>query len=82
MKTIDEYGFSKTSVDFKKRKLPAYKVIASGNYTYILFGNYTTGPIHRIDASSAGTTVIEWAYGEVADRATLTYIPINETMDI
>ena len=82
MKTIDEYGFQQTSVDFKRRKLPSYKVITEGNYTYIIFGDYESGPIHRIDNSTSGTTVIEWTYGKVSDRATLTYIPINETKEI
>lgn len=81
-KTIDEYGFSKTSVDFQCRKLTAYQIVEDGSYTYITFGDYEVGPIHRIDKSVAGTTKIEWTYGAVADRASLTYIPINDTMNI
>ena len=82
MKTIDEYGFLQTSVDFKRRKLPPYKIIKDGDYTYITFGDYTTGPIHRINKANAGTTVIEWAYGAVANKASLTYIPLSATREI
>lgn len=82
MKTIDEYGFLQTSVDFKRRKLPAYKIISGGDYTYITFGDYEVGPIHRIDSSTSGVTVIEWSYGAVADRASLTYQPLSEPMEI
>ena len=82
MKVIDEYGFLQTSVDFKRRKLPAYKIMNGGNYTYIIFGDYEVGPIHRIDSSTSGVTVIEWSYGAVADRESLTYRPLSATMEI
>ena len=79
---IDHYGFPSTSVDFNSRKLTAYKVIKDGDYTYLIFGDYTTGPIHRIDESVSGTQKLEWSYGAVADKATLQYVPINETIEI
>ena len=82
MKTVDEYGFQFTSVDFKRRKLTPHKVIEEGGYTYLVFGDYEVGPIHRIDTTVSGTTIIMWAYGKVADRATLDYMPINDTDEI
>lgn len=78
---IDQYGFEATSVDFHKRKLQPYRVAETGDITYLCFGDGDLRPIHRI-TKTGSETVIEWAYGAWADRATLSYLPINQTRDV
>ena len=37
--------------------------------------------IKRI-VTSSGTTTIEWSYGAWDDRATLTYVPMEESLEV
>ncbi len=78
---IDQYGFEATSVDFHRRKLQPYHVAEGGDITYLCFDNGDLRPIHRI-TKTGSETVIEWAYGAWSDRATLSYLPINQTRDV
>ena len=78
---IDQYGFEATSVDFHKRKLQPYRVAEDGDITYLCFDDGDLRPIHRI-TKTGSETVIEWTYGAWGDRATLSYLPINQTRDV
>ena len=71
-KTIDCYGFSKTSVDYFKRQKVPVNITTSGNYTYLRFSTEETGPIHRIENSGSSSSIM-WAYGAWSDRESLTY---------
>ena len=78
---IDQYGFEAMSVDFHRRKLQPYRVAEAGDVTYLCFDNGDLRPIHRI-TKTGSETVIEWAFGAWADRATLSYLPINQTRNV
>lgn len=78
---IDQYGFEATSIYYQRRQLQPYRVAENGDVTYICFTDAARRPIHRI-TKNATETVIEWAYGAWADRATLPYIPINQTRNV
>ena len=78
---IDQYGFEATSVDFHRRKLQPYRVAEAGDITYLCFDNGDLRPIHRITKTDT-ETVIEWAYGAWADRVSLNYVPINQTLEV
>ena len=82
-KTIDCFGYLKTSVDYFNRRPDAVDIVTSGNYTYIRYTTDANCAIWRIDSSVSGTTAIRWAYGAWANRASLTYDHhLNESMDI
>ena len=59
----------------------AYQVDASAEdgTVYIRYANDNICAITRISTAD-GVTTIEWAYGAWADRASLTYVPINEAI--
>ena len=78
---IDQSGFESTSVDFHRRKLSPYRVAENGSVTYLCFDDGVLRPIHRITKSTT-ETVIEWAYGAWTDRESLTYVPINQTLEV
>lgn len=78
---IDQYGFEAVSIYFQRRQLQPYRIAEDGDVTYICFSDEAVRPIHRVTKSN-GETVVEWAYGAWADRATLDYIPINQTRNI
>ncbi len=78
---IDQYGFEATSVYFHRRKLQPYRIAEAGSVTYLCFDDGEKRPVHRITKTDT-ETVIEWAYGMWADRATLNYVPINQTLEV
>ena len=61
---------------------------AGGGVTYIRFfaddadGNCAVKRITEVSEGGATTTTIEHAFGAWADRATLTYYPINQAIPI
>ena len=79
---IDCYGFEATSQWFKRRSLKPHLIRESDGVLYISFGYSPHGPIHRIDRDPDGNLRLMWAYGNFADRETLRYVPINETLEI
>lgn len=54
---------------------------ATSGVVYLCYANTANRAIRRITTADSVTT-IEWAYGAWADRATLTYHPINETIEV
>lgn len=61
--------------------LRPYIVDASGEVTYICYFDTPRRAIHRLSTVN-GVTSCHWAYGRWEDRASLTYIPINEPMEV
>ena len=78
---IDCYGFDATSVFFQRRRLQPYRIVESGDVTYICFNDAQIRPIHRI-TKNGSETVVEWAYGPWGRRVSLDYIPINKTREV
>ena len=78
---IDCYGFDATSVFFQRKRLQPYRIVESGDVTYICFNDAQIRPIHRI-TKNGSETVIEWAYGPWGRRVSLDYIPINKTREV
>lgn len=54
---------------------------ATAGTVYLCYANTANRAIRRITTAD-GVTTIEWAYGAWADRATLTYKPINEFAEV
>lgn len=79
---IDCYGFEATSEHFQKRKLEAYLVKEDGGIVYACFGTGEKRPIHRIDKDPDGCVRVMWAYGRWEEAEDLSYVPINETIEI
>lgn len=79
---IDCYGFDAASEWFHRRQLEAYLIKADGGITYVCFGKANPQPIHRIDKDPDGNVRVMWSYGNWNEAEDLTYIPINETMNI
>ena len=83
MKTqIDGYGFEATSEHFQRRKLEAFLVKDDGGIVYACFGTGAMRPIHRIDKDPDGCVRVMWAYGRWEEAEDLSYVPINETLEI
>ena len=78
---IDCYGFDATSVFFQRKRLQPYRIVESGDVTYICFNDAQIRPIHRI-TKNGSETVVEWAYGPWGRRVSLDYIPINKTREV
>lgn len=79
---IDSYGFEATSQFFKRKELSAHLVKKIDGILYVAYSAAPKGPIHRIDTASDGSLRVMWAYGEWARAASLTYVPINETLEV
>lgn len=78
---IDQYGFEATSMYFQRRKLLPHRIAEVNGITYMCFDDRALRPIHRITKTTSDT-IIEWAYGDWADRANLNYVPINQTLEV
>jgi len=78
---IDQYGFEATSEYFHRRKLQPYRIAENGAVTYLCFDDAPLRPIHRV-TKTATETVVEWAYGAWAERESLVYVPINQTLEV
>lgn len=79
---IDCYGFEATSEFFKRKELDAHLLKRTEGILYVCFGDGEERPIHRLDRDEHGSLRLMWAYGKWDDAETLSYIPINETMQI
>lgn len=79
---IDSYGFPYTSSWFKRKELEPYQIKVVGTVTYFNFSAAPKGPIHRLERFSDGSYRQTWAYGAWENAASLTYVPINETLEI
>lgn len=79
---INCYGFNSVNVGKDDRTLQPYRFFEENNITYVIFDDYTEGVIHKIDKSVSGQITITWSYGPVANRASLTYIPLNHVMEV
>lgn len=79
---IDCYGFEAGSEGFQRRRLEAYLIKTDGGVVYACFGKGDSRPIHRIDKDPDGCVRVMWAYGKWNEAESLSYIPINETMNI
>ena len=79
---IDCYGFEVTSEHFQKRKLATFLVKNDGGIVYECFGTSEMRPIHRIDKDPDGCVRVMWAYGKWEEAEDLSYVPINETIEI
>ena len=85
----DRYGgFQGTNPAPPLEKLPYIVEEAGGGITYICFtpddanGKRVVKRITEASAGGATTTTIEHGYGVWADRASLTYYPINEAIPV
>lgn len=79
----DKYGRRESSLYFRMGELEPYIVEESSGVTYICYTNDAQRAIRRITESASGgvtTTTIEVAWGAWADRATLTYRPVNSEL--
>ena len=54
---IDCYGFDATSVFFQRKRLQPYRIVESGDVTYICFNDAQIRPIHRITKNGSETVV-------------------------
>lgn len=86
-KTLDKYGRYENRAGFRNGDLDPYIVEedSSTGITYICYGAGTNRAIRRITEVSVGdvtTTTIEIAYGAWANRASLTYQPINQDLSV
>ena len=79
---IDSYGFEAKSRDFKRRKLEVHLVKRIDGIMYVCFSDAPLRPIHRLDKDEHGSIRLMWAYGSWDEVEALSYIPINETMEI
>ncbi len=79
---IDEYGFPANSRYFRCKKLKPYRVeYAEDNIIYLCFSANTPCAIHKITLTDSGC-LQEWTYGDWSQRATLSYSPISEQLDV
>lgn len=81
MQVLDNLG-NPYKPAFVKSELSPFQVDeADANTTYIRYYNTNPCAIHRILITGT-VTQMDWAYGDWADRATLTYKPINDPMEV
>ncbi len=76
-KIIDHFGRRQNSVDFRGPDPLPYVIDDQGDVTYVCFFDSPKRAIHRIKDGK-----VEVAYGAWADRATLTYGPVNELITV
>lgn len=84
----DVYGRPETSPNYRLGKLEIYRIDeASESVTYFSYFDGGSGTseknvlIRRHTVSGAVTTV-EKAYGKWSERSSLSYIPINDTLEV
>ena len=53
----------------------------AGGATYLRFGARSPAPIHRLSVDEDGIVRHEWAYGMWADAKTLSYVPLETTLE-
>ena len=79
---IDCYGFEATSQFFKRKELDAHLMKRIDGILYVCFGDEEMRPIHRLDKDEHGSVRLMWAYGRWDDVEHLSYVPINQTLEI
>lgn len=81
---IDQFGRPRKNMGMEEIELlnrVSYKTDVNGNVTYICYDADTKTEIRRITTEGTVTT-IEFSFGKWADRATLTYVPINAAYEV
>ena len=53
-----------------------------GGTTYLRFAPRSPAPIHRLSVDEDGIVRHEWAYGKWADAKTLSYVPLETTLEV
>ena len=79
---IDCYGFEATSQFFKRKELDAHLMKRIDGILYVCFGDDEMRPIHRLDKDEHGSVRLMWGYGRWDDAENLSYVPINQTLEI
>lgn len=79
---IDQYGFEATSQWFCRRELEPHLIRKVGDEVYACFHANDPRPIHRIRKLASGEIEVMWAYGAWGQAEGLTYVPINETLEV
>lgn len=79
---IDCYGFEATSQFFRRKELDAHLMKRTDGILYVCFGDEERRPIHRLDRDEHGNVRLMWAYGRWDEAESLSYVPINRTMEI
>lgn len=81
----DHWGNRESSVNFIGSRVrdPEPYVIdeATAGTTFICYADTPNRAIRRITEAD-GITTVEWAYGAWEERASLNYVPINETVEV
>lgn len=78
---IDCYGNRFPHKGFEQKR--PYMVNDDGNgVIYMCYSDAAVKPIIRVTDDGNGTITQEWAYGSWADKATLTYVPINNMIEV
>lgn len=76
----DNIGNIRSYARFIPEPLPYIVDASTEGVTYICFDAGAKRAIRRITESD-GVTTIEWAWGAWANRASLSYVPINTPID-
>lgn len=79
---IDCYGFEATSQFFRRKELAAHLLKRVDGILYVCFGDGERRPIHRLDRDEHGHVRLSWAYGKWDEAESLSYVPINQTIEI
>ena len=53
-----------------------------GGATYLRFAARSPAPIHRLALDADGIVRHEWAYGMWADAKSLSYVPMEDTLEM
>lgn len=78
-------AYDPNAVIYVETPLPVYLVEDRGSVVYLCFTTDPTRAVQRITINVSGettTTVMEVAYGIWANRASLTYYPINQPVPV
>lgn len=84
MAVYDDYGRTSSDANFKSHsEVPEPYLVdaAVEDVTYICFTDAAFRCVRRITQAN-GLTTTEFSMGAWADRATLTYQPINSTLEV
>ncbi len=84
---LDKYGRPENSAHFRFGEKEPYTIEenTSTGTTFVCYDNSTNRVVKRIRETTVGTvttTIVELGYGTWANRATLTYQPINSDLSV
>lgn len=87
MGIMDKYGRAENSAHFRLGEKEPYTIEedTSTGTTFICYDNSTNRVVKRIRETTVGTvttTIVELGYGTWANRAALTYRPINADLSV